>query len=323
MRKLKYVEALNETLHQLMQSDERVVLTGQGSTSPWYTGGTCIGLRDRFGRDRVIDTPVSENGMTGVAIGMALAGLRPIMVHPRLDFMYLALDQIANNAANWHYMFGGQLSVPLTIWGIINRGGEQAAQHAQAIQSMFAHIPGLKVVVPSSPSTVKGLLVSSVRDNNPVVFIDDRWLYDYEGDVKEELYQGQIGKAQILKKGDDITVISSSYLTQVVLEVAHKMSASIEVVDLLSLKPLDKPTIMKSVRKTGRVLIVDGGWKSYGVGAEISASIMEESFEYLKAPVQRLSLPDCPAPASGSLEKEYYIDKSDIISEINFILGWQ
>jgi pyruvate dehydrogenase E1 component beta subunit len=171
MRQISYAQAINETLHEMMDRDSRVFLIGQGVTSPWYVGTTTVGLLDRFGPERIIDTPVSENGVTGVAVGAALCGMRPVLMHPRMDFMYYAMDQIANHAANWHYMFGGQLSVPLTIWAIINRGGEQAAQHAQALQAVFAHIPGLKVVMPSNPYDAKGLLVASIEDENPVVYI--------------------------------------------------------------------------------------------------------------------------------------------------------
>ena len=159
MRKITYVEALNEALHQKLAADERVFLIGQGTNSPWYAGNSTIGLEHRFGKDRIIDTPVSESGITGAAVGASLGGMHPVLFFARMDFMYYAMDQIANNAANWHYMFGGQLSVPLTIWGIINRGGEQAAQHSQALQAIFTHIPGLKVVMPSTPYDAKGLLV--------------------------------------------------------------------------------------------------------------------------------------------------------------------
>lgn len=313
------MKALNEALYQLMEKDERVVLIGQGVTSPWYVGGTCDGLRDRFGTSRVIDTPVSENAVTGVATGMALAGMRPILVHPRMDFMYLAMDQIANHAANWHYMFGGQLSVPITIWAIINRGGEQAAQHAQALQAVFMHIPGLKVVMPSSPCSAKGLLVASVLDNNPVVYIDDRWLYDIEEEVKDELYCVPIGKALVIKKGRHATIVSASYMTVIAEKAARRLAGDgidVEVIDLLSLKPLDEETIVSSARKTGRVLVMDGGWRTCGVAAEISAILSEKAFNYLKAPVSRLSLPDAPAPASRVLEATYYPDEKTVVAAV-------
>ncbi len=212
MRKISYAQALNEALHQKIAADSRVFLIGQGVTSPWYVGSTTVGLVDRFGQERIIDTPVSENGVTGVAIGAALAGMRPILLFPRMDFMYYAMDQIADHAANWHYMFGGQLSVPLTIWAIINRGGEQAAQHSQALQAVFTHLPGLKVVMPSTPYDAKGLLLASIEDDNPVVFIDERWLYDDVGEVREEMYSVPIGQGEVRLQGRDITIAASSYM---------------------------------------------------------------------------------------------------------------
>jgi pyruvate dehydrogenase E1 component beta subunit len=309
----------------MMERDSRVFLIGQGVTSPWYVGTTTIGLIDRFGPERVIDTPVSENGVTGVAVGAALAGMRPILMHPRMDFMYYAMDQIANHAANWHYMFGGQLSVPLTIWGIINRGGEQAAQHAQALQAMFAHIPGLKVVMPSNPYDAKGLLVASIQDDNPVVYIDERWLYDHVGEVPEELYSVPIGKGIVRKEGKDVTVAATSYMVyeaSKAAEILEKEGISVEVIDIRSLKPLDENLLFRSVRKTGRLVITDGGWKTCGMGAEIAARVAENDiFKKLKAPIVRVSLPDAPAPASSALEQAYYRKAEDLVKAIRKVMG--
>lgn len=325
MRQLSYAQAINETLHQMMEKDPRVFLIGQGVTSPWYVGTTTVGLIDRFGSERVIDTPVSENGVTGVAVGAALCGMRPVLMHPRMDFMYYAMDQIANHAANWHYMFGGQLSVPLTIWGIINRGGEQAAQHSQALQAMFAHIPGLKVVMPSNPYDAKGLLVASIEDDNPVVYIDERWLYDHVGDVPEELYSVPIGKGVIRRKGKDVTVAATSYMVyeaSKAAEALEKEGINVEVIDIRSLKPLDEDLLFKSVRKTGRLVITDGGWKTCGVGAEIAARVVENDiFKKLKAPIVRVSLSDAPAPASSVLEQAYYRKAEDLVRAIRKVVG--
>jgi len=319
MRQISYVQAINETLHQMIEKDMRVFLIGQGVTSPWYVGNTTVGLIDRFGHGRVIDTPVSENGITGAAVGAALTGMRPVIAHPRMDFMYYAMDPIANHAANWHYMFGGAVSVPITIWGIINRGGEQAAQHSQALQAMFMHLPGLKVVMPSTPYDAKGLLVASIEDDNPVIYIDDRWLYDYVGGVPEETYTVPIGKGIVRRKGSDVTVVATSYMVHEAMSAAEnleKEGVDVEVVDLRSLKPLDETLIFDSVKKTGRLLIADGGWKTCGVGAEISARVVDNVFNYLKAPIIRVSLPDTPAPASSVLEKAYYPTSEDIISSV-------
>ena len=323
MRQISYVQAINETLHQMIEKDMRVFLIGQGVTSPWYVGNTTVGLIDRFGPERVIDTPVSENGITGAAVGAALTGMRPVVAHPRMDFMYYAMDPIANHAANWHYMFGGAVSVPITIWGIINRGGEQAAQHSQALQAVFMHIPGLKVVMPSTPYDAKGLLVASIEDDNPVVYIDDRWLYNYEGAVPEEIYTVPIGKGIVRRRGGDVTVVATSYMVHEAMNAAEnleKEGIDVEVVDLRSLKPLDENLVFDSVKKTGRLVIADGGWKTCGVGAEISARVADSVFKYLKAPIIRISLPDTPAPASSVLEKAYYPTSDDIISSVKDII---
>jgi len=325
MRTISYVQAINETLRQVMEEDRRVFLIGQGVTSPWYVGSTTVGLIDRFGPERVIDTPVSENGVTGTAIGAALAGMRPVLVHPRMDFMYYAMDQIANHAANWHYMFGGQMNVPLTIWAIINRGEEQAAQHSQALQAMFMHIPGLKVVMPGTPYDAKGLLIASIKDDNPVVYIDDRWLYDQEEDVPEELYTVPIGKGITRKQGKDVTIVATSYMVCEVTKAAMALEEDgidAEVIDLRSLTPLDEALVFESVKKTGRLVVADGGWKTCGVGAEISAAVAGNAFEYLKAPIVRVSLPDAPAPASSALEKVYYPNANSVVSAVKKVLKW-
>ena len=324
MRKITYVEAINETLHQLIAKDARVFLIGQGVTSPWYVGSTTVGLVDKFGAKRIIDTPTSENGMTGVALGAALAGMHPVLCYPRMDFMYYAMDQIANHIANWHYMFGGQLSAPVTLWAIINRGGEQAAQHSQATQAIFAHLPGVKVVVPSTPYDAKGLLVASVEEDNPVVYVDDRWLYQQAGEVPEELYSVPIGKGIVRREGNDVTVVATSYMVHEAIKASEslrKEAVDVEVIDLRSLKPLDDNLLFSSVKKTGRLIIADGGWKTGGVGAEISAKVVEsEVFKSLEAPIVRVSLPDTPAPASSTLEKVYYPTSENLVSAVRKVL---
>lgn len=324
MRKISYAEAVNEALHQIIKKNTHVFLIGQGVTSPWYVGSTTVGLINRFGPKRIIDTPTSENCITGVALGAALAGMHPIMCYPRMDFMYYAMDQIANHIANWHYMFGGQLSAPITIWAIINRGGEQAAQHSQALQAIFMHIPGLKVVTPSTPYDAKGLLVATIEEDNPVVYIDDRWLYQHEGEVPEELYSVPIGKGVVRREGEDVTVVATSYMAYEAMRASEnldKEGVDVEVLDLRSLKPLDENLLLTSVKKTGRLIVVDGGWKTCGVAAEISARIAEnEVFKSLRAPIIRVSLPDTPAPASSELEKVYYPKAEKIIWAVRKIL---
>lgn len=322
-RKLSYSLAINEAFHQTMEQDDSVMLIGQGVKSPWYVGNTAQRLISRFGEARVIDTPISENAMTGAAVGAALAGMRPVVMHPRMDFMLYAFDPIINEAANWHYMNGGRLPVPVVIWGVINRGGEQGAQHSQALHAMFAHVPGLKVVMPSTPYDAKGLMVAAIQDNNPVMFIDDRWLYNTEEHVPEEFYSVPIGKGIVRRKGKDITLVAISYLVKEALEAAATLAQEgidVEVIDPRTIKPLDEELILTSVKKTGRVVIADVGWKSFGAAAEISAVISENCVSRLKSNIVRVSLPDLPAPASRTLEQAYYPRAAEIVMAVKKLL---
>lgn len=322
-RNLQYSLAINEALRQMMETDKSVFLIGQGVKSPWYVGKTADGLVERFGEERVIDTPVSENAMTGAGIGAAIVGMRPVVVHPRVDFMMYAMDPIINQAANWYYMNGGKASVPVVIWGIINRGGEQAAQHSQAIHAIFSHIPGLRVVMPSTPYDAKGLMIAAIRDPNPVIFIDDRWLYQYEDTVPEEIYEVEIGKGILRKKGADITVVAVSFMAQESMKAVEELAKEkidVELIDLRTVKPIDQDIILESIKKTGRLVIADGGWKTCGVAAEISAMVSENGFEYLKAPIKRVTLPDCPAPASSVLEKEFFKYSHDIVETVKQVM---
>ncbi|MEI6766188.1 MAG: pyruvate dehydrogenase complex E1 component subunit beta [Bacteroidota bacterium] len=315
-RKLNFGAAINEAIRQMMSADESVVLIGQGVKSPWYVGNTCNDLVELFGEERVIDTPVSENAMTGAAVGAAIAGMRPVVVHPRVDFVLYALDPIINQAANWHYMNGGRSSVPVVFWLIVNRGGEQAAQHSQALHSLFAHIPGLKVVTPATPYDAKGLLIAAIKDPNPVVFIDDRWLYGQTDEVPEDAYEVPIGKGIIRKEGKDITIVSWSHMTIEARKAVDELTnrgIDAELIDLRTIKPYDEEMILTSVKKTGKLVIADGAWKTGGFSAEIAAIVAEKAFASLKAPIMRVNLPDAPAPASSTLENAYYPKKEDII----------
>ncbi len=262
-----YAKAINEAHEQLLREDKRVFVIGQGVESPWCVGTTTLGLVDKFGTERVIDTPISEAGVTGAAIGAAMAGMRPIVFHPRMDFMYLAMDQIINHCAHWYYMFGGQVNVPVTIRGIINRGNEQATQHSQSPFAMYAHVPGIKVVCPSSPYDAKGLLVAAVRDDNPVLYCDDRWLYMLEEEVPDGVFEVPLGKGRLCCKGDDVTVVAISYLVREAEKAAEELKRSgisVEVIDPRTLKPLDIDIILKSVYKTGRLVVADPDWPCCG-----------------------------------------------------------
>jgi pyruvate dehydrogenase E1 component beta subunit len=323
MRNLTYAQAIREAHAQLLRSDPRVFLIGQGLWSPWYAGGSLQDLELEFGRSRVIDSPVSENATTGAAVGAAMSGMRPIVFHPRMDFMLLAVDPIVNQAANWSYIFAGRVGVPVVIRASVNRGGEQGAQHSQAVHAMFMHVPGLKIVMPSTPHDAKGLLISAVQDGNPVLYIDDRWLYGAAGPVPEEMYSVAIGPAALRTSGSDVTVVATSFMVRESLAAAEELrprGIGVEVVELRSLRPLDRETIVTSVRKTGRLVTADGGWLTGGVGAEIAATVAAEAFEWLRSPVLRVALPDAPAPTSRALEQAYYPGARQIVAAVEKVV---
>jgi pyruvate dehydrogenase E1 component beta subunit len=317
MRELNYAAAIREAHQQLLESDKRVFVIGQGLWSPWYAGSSLLDLDRHFGRERIIDSPICENATTGAAIGAAIAGMRPIVFHPRMDFMLLAVDPIVNQAANWSYVFGGRMSVPVVIRAVINRRGEQGAQHSQALHAMYAHVPGLKVVMPGTPQDAKGLLIAAVRDENPVLYIDDRALYEQVGDVAEEMYETPIGKAAVRREGTDVTIVAVSAAVRQACDAAEELAThgiDAEVIDLRSIKPWDKQCVIRSVEKTGRLLIVDPAWRTCGVAGEISATVCEEAFHSLQAPIQRVCLPDAPAPSSRVLEEAYYPTAESVVA---------
>src|SRR3989344_2496960 len=316
MRDIKYSQAISEALVQSMANDPTIFIYGVGAADPTGIFGTTREAALKFGPSRVMDMPMSENTLTGIGVGAAMSGLRPVLVHARNDFLLLTMDQIVNHAAKWRYMSGGQFSVPLLIRAIIGRGWGQAAQHSQSLQALFAHIPGLKVVMPSTPYTAKGLLLYSIFDGAPVVFLEHRWLYGKECDVPKEDYRVALGKAMCQRLGRDITIVASSLMVYEALEAADvlcKDGIDVEVIDLLTICPLDEDAILASVRKTGRVIIADTGWKKFGISAEIAALIGERAFGQLKAPVVRIGLPDAPTPCSSVLEDAYYPGERDII----------
>lgn len=323
-RELTYAQAILEATDQCMAADSSIYIMGLGVTDPKGVFNTTVGLEDKYGSKRVLDMPVAENGMTGIAIGSALTGMRPIMTHQRVDFMLLALDQIINNAAKWHYMFGGLMKIPIVIRLLVGRGWGQGPQHSQSLQSIFAHIPGLKVVMPTTPYDAKGLLISAIEDNNPVIYIEHRWLHGTFGSVPERRYRIPLGKAEIIQEGKDITIVSSSYMVLETLkasEVLKKESINVEVIDLRTIKPIDTKTILNSIRKTGRLLVVDGAWRSFGVSAEILALVAENAYELLRCSPQRVTFPDIPTPTSWSLANHFYPRAIDIINAVKGMLG--
>jgi len=322
-REITYAKAILEATDQCLAADKSVYIMGLGVTDPKGIFGTTQGLGEKYG-SRAMDMPVAENGMTGIAIGSALAGMRPILTHQRVDFMLLSLDQIINNASKWHYMFGGKMKVPLVIRMIIGRGWGQGPQHSQSLQALFAHIPGLKVVMPTTPHDAKGLLISAVEDDNPVIFIEHRWLHNVFGDVPENMYRVKIGEAKKMCEGDDLTVVSSSYMSLESLraaEVLKREGVSVEVLDLRTIKPLDEEAIIESVKKTGRLLVADNAWKSFGVSAEIIALVSEKAHEALKVAPRRVAFPDIPTPTSRALANEYYPRAIDIVNSALRLIG--
>lgn len=318
-RTLSFSAAVREALHQAMGLDEQVIVYGLGVDDPKAIFGTTSGLKDAFGPERVFDMPTSENAMTGVAIGAALNGIRPVMVHQRIDFFLLAMDQLVNNAAKWNYMFNGQGSAAITIRLILGRGWGQGPTHSQNFHSWFAHVPGLKVVMPSTAADAKGLLLQSIFDPNPVLFIEHRWLHQTVGDVPEEAYRIPLGSSRIVRSGADVSLVGMSIMTIEALHAADFLSRhgiSCEVVDLRTVKPLDWPTVLGSVNKTGRLLALDNGHESFSVAGEIAARTANECWGKLKCAPQRLGMPDFPESTSPALTRHYHVRAEHIASRV-------
>ena len=315
-RELKYFQAINEALDQCMAKDPNVYVMGLGVSDPKGIFGSTSGLEEKYGSDRVMDTPTSENGMTGVAIGSALVGMRPVMVYQRVEFFLLAMEQLVNQAAKWHYMFGGRSSVPLVMRVIIGRGWGQGPQHAQSLQAWFAHIPGLKVVMPTTAYDAKGLLISSIEDNNPVVFLEHRWLYNIVDYVPEEMYRVELGKCKTVREGKDVTIVATSYMVVEALKAANHLEKSnihAEIIDVRTLNPLDSLSIINSVRKTGHLMVADTGGKFCGFGSEIVRCVTENAFKSLKQAPQVVASLDFPLPSTPALAKEFYPRAKDIV----------
>ncbi len=309
--RISYGAAILAGFEYLLERYPEVFVIGQGLWSPWYVGNTMTDLDKKFGTHRIIDTPVSELACTGAAVGAGLAGMRPIVVHPRIDFMLYAMDAIVNQAAKWSHMVGGQAHPAVVIRGIVNRGGEQGAQHSQSLHAWFSHVPGLRVVMPYTPTDARDLLIASTLCDDPVVYIDDRWLYAQEcvDSPIRELDLCTIGP-QCIRTGKNVTLVGSGYSTHLCMVAAGLLEArdiSVEVFDLRVLNPLDCGEIARSVEKTGRLVVVDGSWSSCGVAGEVIAQVCERvDPKALRASPRRVTLPAAPAPTSKPLEAAYY-----------------
>lgn len=318
-QQLTYAQAIRQGLEQAMERDSRVILIGEGVPDPKAIFGTTAGLREKFGSDRVFDMPLSENGMTGICIGAALNGMRPVMVHQRIDFALLAMDQLVNNAAKWHYMFDGKARIPMVVRVIVGRGWGQGPQHSQSLQSMFGHVPGLKVVMPSTPYDAKGMLISAIDDDNPVIFIEHRWLHHISDAVPAPEYRVQLGQPRVLHHGTRMTIAGYSYAVLEALHVARKLSAfgvDVEVIDMRTVRPMDETMLFESVRKTGKLMVVDTGWPSCGMASELIARVALREFASLKRAPVRVTLPDHPAPTSPHMTDGYYPTEKTIFEGV-------
>lgn len=323
MAMMTYRQALNETLREEMYRDERVYLLGEEIGIFEGSYKVTAGLYQEFGPKRVIDTPISEEGFVGMAIGSAMLGLRPVVEIMTINFSLLALDQIVNHAAKIYYMFGGQVSVPMVVRTPGGGGQQLAATHSQNLEVYYAHVPGLKVVAPATPHDAKGLLRTAIRDDDPVIFIENLGLYSTKGEVAEGAFTIPIGQADIKKVGKDVSLISYSFKTLLAMQVAETLETqgiSTEVVDLRSLRPLDRETIVQSVRKTHRAVIIEDDWRSYGIGAEIAATIQEEAFDELDAPVLRVASKEVPLPYAKNLEQAAMPDAQHVLEAVRQVL---
>jgi pyruvate dehydrogenase E1 component beta subunit len=316
-------QAITDALWEEMERDEKVFMLGE-EIGVW--GGTYAvtkGFYDHFGEKRVRDTPIAESAIVGAAIGAALTGLRPIAEIMTINFAFSAMDHIVNEAAKFHYMFGGQMKVPLVIRTAGGGGRQLGATHSQTPDAIFAHFPGLKVVAPGTPADAKGLLKAAIRSDNPILFIEHATLYQTRGEVPDGDYIIPIGKSEVKRPGKDVTIVTYSKMLEISMKAAEKLAGEgieAEVVDLRTLRPLDMDPVLASFRKTNRAVIVEEGWKSYGVGAEISARIYEEAFDYADAPIKRVAQKEVPLPYNQALEQSAIPTIDDVIRAVKEVL---
>jgi acetoin:2,6-dichlorophenolindophenol oxidoreductase subunit beta len=318
-RVLGYAQALNEALALALEHDRSVFVLGQGVDDPSAMFGSTRGLQQKFGAARVFDTPLSEEGMMGVATGAAMNGMRPVYMHNRPDFILLAMNQLVTHAAKMHFMDNGQTTVPLVVWAAIGRGWGSGAQHSQAIQGMLLGVPGLKILMPGTPFDAKGLMLAAIADDNPVLIFEHRWLMRKDGIVPEGFYTVPIGKGVYRRRGADITIAGASHTLELALQAANRLAPEgieAEVIDLRTVKPLDEAIVEESLSRTGRLLAVDTAWALGGVCAELGCLAAEKWFRHLRAPVRRIGLPDIPTPAGSTLEQFYYPDVERIAGVI-------
>jgi pyruvate/2-oxoglutarate/acetoin dehydrogenase E1 component len=315
-RVLSYTEAIREALAVAMTADPAVFVMGQDVDAPPAMFGTTRGLAEAFGPERCFDTPLAEASMMGIATGAALEGMRPVYMHNRPDFLLVAADQLINHAAKYRMTFGGAVHVPLVVWACTGRGWGGASQHSQALQGLFMHPPGLKLVMPSTPADAKGLLLSAIADPDPVLILEHRYCFQHPGPVPPGDHRVPLGRGMVRRPGRDLSIVTISHMVYEALaaaEVLARRGIEAEVVDLRSLVPLDRDLLMATARRTGRVVLADCGWRTGGVTAEWAAVLAESCFDALRAPLRRVACPDLPHPAGHVLEQAFYAGRDEII----------
>lgn len=324
MRQISFCDALNEATRQEMERDPSVFVYGIGVPDHKKIFGSTAGLAEQFGPERCFDTPLCEETMTGFGLGAAIGGMRPIHVHIRVDFLVLAMNQLINMISSYTYSTLGKTRVPLVIRAVVGRGWGQGYQHSKSLHSLFAHIPGLKVVMPTTPHDAKGLLTSAIRDDNPVIFIEHRWLYWAEADVPEEPFAIPLGEGNILREGDDITIVATSWMNIEALraaEILERRGVSVEIVDPRTIAPLNDSMMVQSVNKTRQCIVADNDWIDCGFSAEVATRVYEKCFNRLKSPITRIGFAPTPCPTGRTLENEFYPNAITIIRSVEEKLG--
>lgn len=317
-------DAIRDGLTEVARKDPSVIFLAEGVDDPSSVYGTIAGLSKHIAPERIIEMPVAENALTGVAIGAAMMGKRPVLSFHRVEFALLAMEQIANNAAKSHYISRGNHRVPIVIRLVVGRGWGQGPEHSQSLETMFALVPGLKVLMPTYPKDAKGMIISAVEDNNPVIVIEHRWCHYVQGQVPDGYYTEPLDGPRVIRTGKDLTIVSSSYMTLEAMRAAEqleKLGVSAEVFDLRVVRPLILDGVYKSVAKTGRLMTVDTGFRKFGIGAEIVAEVASNCFDKLKSPPMRIGMPDHPTPSSRGLIAGLYPDASRIVREAGLELG--
>ncbi|MBO6504619.1 MAG: alpha-ketoacid dehydrogenase subunit beta [Kordiimonadaceae bacterium] len=324
MRVLKYKEAISEATVQAMEADESIFVTGHAVDYPSGIFGSTSAAAEKF-PDRVFDCPSMENAFAGIAVGAAAMGQRPMFVYPRADFMFLSFDNLLNLACKWRYMYGGNAGhVPIVLRAVVGKGWGQGATHSQSPHAPLAHFPGLTVAMPAAPADAKGLLLSALTSNHPVILFEHRSLFDHEGEVDEAMEPIPFGKARIVREGHDVTIVATSLMVSEAVTAAEELAGrgiSVEIIDPRTIRPLDEAAILNSVKKTGRLIVADTSWELCGFSSEVAGLVAEKAFKHLKAPVRRIALADCPAPVSMPLEEAFYPKASTLANAVLELTG--